>query len=148
MARSVVYRMTIILLVIGVVAGVMSGLFGIGGGIVIVPALIFFARMPIAQATGSSLGSLLLPVGAFGAWEYWRNGNLDVRASLLVALGLFGGVWLGARAAQLASPATLKRGFALLLLAVAVRMWMTAGAVERPRGSDAPPASNAGGVTA
>lgn len=118
--------MTFIFLAIGLGAGVLSGLFGIGGGIVIVPALLAFAKMPPAAATGTSLGALLLPVGALGAWEYWRNGNLDPRAALLVALGLSAGVWFGARLAQLLSPVQAKRAFAVFLVVVAVRLWLSA----------------------
>jgi uncharacterized protein len=118
--------MTLIFLSIGLGAGVLSGVFGIGGGIVIVPALVLLARMPVAQATGTSLGAMLLPVGALGAWEYWRNGNLDIRASGWIALGLFLGAYGGARIAQVLSPVALKRGFALLLVIVAVRLWVTA----------------------
>ncbi len=132
--------MTYIYLLIGLGAGVLSGIFGIGGGIVIVPALLFFARMPIARATGTSLGALLLPVGALGAYEYWKHGNLDVRASLWIALGLFGGVYFGARVAQLASPVVLKRAFALLLLAVAVRLWMSARPPASVPAAGIPPA--------
>lgn len=129
--------MTFIFLLIGLGAGVLSGIFGIGGGIVIVPALLFFARMPIARATGTSLGALLLPVGALGAWEYWRNGNLDIRASLWIAFGLFTGVWLGAKVAQTTSPLVLKRAFAILLVVVAVRVWTSGGPVTgvSPAGS-------------
>jgi hypothetical protein len=61
-------------LAIGMVGGILSGLFGIGGGVVIVPALMFVARMKPETATGTSLASLLLPVGALGAWHYYRHG--------------------------------------------------------------------------
>jgi uncharacterized protein len=117
--------MTLLYLAIGLVAGVLSGLFGIGGGVVIVPALILLARMPTLTATGTSLGALLLPVGALGAWTYYRNSHLDVRAAALVALGLAAGVFFGATFAQGVAPGSLRRAFAVLLVAVAVRMWMT-----------------------
>jgi hypothetical protein len=120
--------MTLIYLGIGLVAGVLSGLFGIGGGVVIVPALILLARMPTLTATGTSLGALLLPVGALGAWAYYKNSHLDVRAAALLAAGLAAGVFFGATFAQGVAPSALKRGFAVLLVALAVRMWMTAGA--------------------
>ena len=61
-------------LAIGVIAGILSGLFGIGGGIVIVPALLLITRMKPETAVGTSLGSLLLPVGALGAYRYYRDG--------------------------------------------------------------------------
>lgn len=114
------------LLLIGLIAGVLSGLFGIGGGIVIVPALVLLLRMPPLTATGTSLGALLLPVGALGAWTYYKAGHLDVKAAALIAVGLATGVAFGAVFAQGVAPGTLRRGFAVLLVAVAVRMWISA----------------------
>ena len=118
--------MLLLFVAIGLGAGVLSGMFGIGGGIVIVPALMFVAKMKPVVATGTSLGALLLPVGALGAWEYYRRGNLDIRASLFVALGLVGGAWVGARLAQQISSATLQRMFAVFLVIIAVRLWTKA----------------------
>ncbi len=113
-----------LLVVVGLVAGVLAGLFGIGGGVVIVPALVYVARMPLTSAIGTSLGALLLPVGALGAWSYYRSGQLEWRASLWVALGLFFGAWIGARLAQTIGDVSLRRLFAVLLVGVAVKMWM------------------------
>lgn len=113
-----------VLLGIGVAAGILSGLFGIGGGIVIVPALIYFAKFGPQQAVGTSLGALMLPAGAaLGAYTYYRNGQLDVKASLLVAAGMLVAVPLGARVAQSLEPVMLKRAFAVLLVVVAYRMF-------------------------
>ena len=111
---------------IGLAAGVLSGLFGIGGGVLIVPALMFLAKMAPQTATGTSLGALLLPVGALGAWQYWRAGHFEVRASLLVALGLFIGAWFGAKLALSISPLALKRAFAVFLVVMAIRIWTAA----------------------
>jgi hypothetical protein len=119
-------RMSLLFLCIGLAAGLLSGLFGIGGGILIVPALLLFGKMSPASATGTSLGALLLPVGALGAWEYYRNGHVNVTASLLIALGIFVGAYFGARFAQGIDPATAKRAFAVFLLVVAARVWFTA----------------------
>ncbi len=118
--------MTWIFIIIGFGAGILSGLFGIGGGILIVPALIFFAKMQPINATGTSLGALLLPVGALGAYEYYRRGHFNVSASLWIALGLFFGAYLGARFAQNIPAFHLKRMFAVFLVAVAARMWWSA----------------------
>ena len=115
--------MTILYIIIGLAAGVLSGLFGIGGGVVIVPALLFFAGMTPLAATGTSLGALLLPVGALGAWAYYQTGNLDIRAAALVAVGLFFGAYFGARIAQELTPVQLKRAFAIFLVLIAVRIW-------------------------
>jgi uncharacterized protein len=117
--------MTILYILIGVAAGVLSGLFGIGGGVVIVPALLLVAGMSPLTATGTSLGALLLPVGALGAWEYYRKGQLDMRVAMLLALGLFVGAFFGARVAQLLTPVQLKRAFAVFLVLVAIRVWTT-----------------------
>jgi uncharacterized membrane protein YfcA len=113
-------------LAIGLAAGILSGLFGIGGGIVIVPALIMLAAMKPTEATGTSLAALLLPVGALGAWQYYRQGALDLRAALWIAAGLFLGAWLGARLALRMPTRELQRGFALFLLVVAAQLWRSA----------------------
>ncbi len=116
-----------LLLILGLAAGVLSGLFGIGGGVIIVTALVLVGRMPILQATGTSLGALLLPVGLLGAMEYHKRGLLDVKASALIALGIFLGVWFGAKLAIGTPAATLQRLFAVFLMVLAVRMWIGAG---------------------
>ena len=115
--------MPVAFLLIGLGAGVISGLFGIGGGVVIVPALLLIAHMEPHMATGTSLGALLLPVGALGAWEYYRRGHLNIVASLAIALGLFVGAYFGARIAQGFAPGVLRRAFAVFLVAVAARIW-------------------------
>lgn len=112
--------------VIGFVAGILAGLFGIGGGVVIVPALILLAHMKPHLATGTSLGALLLPVGLLGAWQYYRQGSLDVRISLWIALGLAVGALLGAFLALRLPERELQRLFSVFLLALAIRLWMTA----------------------
>ena len=117
--------MALIFLVIGVLAGILSGVFGIGGGVVIVPALIVIAGLTPLAATGTSLGALLLPVGALGAWEYYRRGDLRISASLWIALGLFFGAWIGAKLAHHLTPNQLRRAFAVFLVLVAGRMWFT-----------------------
>lgn len=117
--------MSLIYLLIGLAAGLLSGLFGIGGGILIVPALLLVGRMAPATATGTSLGALLLPVGAFGAWEYYKNGHVDVRASALIAFGLLVGAFFGARVAQGLDPVLARRAFAVFLLLVSVKVWFS-----------------------
>lgn len=115
--------MPFIFIVIGFLAGILSGIFGIGGGVVIVPALMLFAKLPPITATGTSLGALLLPVGALGAWEYYRRGNLNIGAALWVAAGLVVGAWIGAKLAHQLSPLQLRRGFAVFLVLVAGKVW-------------------------
>jgi uncharacterized membrane protein YfcA len=114
-----------IFLGIGLLAGVLSGIFGIGGGVVIVPALILLAGFAPIMATGTSLAALLLPVGALGAWEYYKKGHLNFTAALWIALGLAIGVWFGAKLAQHLSPVQLRRSFAIFLVLVAGKIWFS-----------------------
>lgn len=118
-------ELTFVFIAIGIFAGILSGVFGIGGGVVIVPSLIIIAGLTPIVATGTSLGALLLPVGALGAWEYYRRGDLRIGASLWIALGLFAGAWLGARLAQHLTPNQLRKAFAVFLVIIAGRMWLT-----------------------
>ncbi len=110
---------------IGLGAGILSGLIGIGGGVVIVPALTLLAKFPAKTATGTSLGALLLPVGILGVMSYHKAGNLDVKASALIAAGLFVGVFFGAQLVQHITDAQLRKIFAVFLLIVAVRLWVS-----------------------
>ncbi len=113
-------------LLIGLTAGVLSGLFGIGGGVVIVPALVFVAGLSPEAATGTSLASLLLPVGALGAMRYWQSGHVRVEAALWIAAGLAVGAWGGASLALSLDPRQMQRAFSVFLVAVAVHLWVSA----------------------
>jgi uncharacterized membrane protein YfcA len=119
--------MVSVFLAIGLTAGVLSGLFGIGGGILIIPALVFFAKFHAKLAIGTSLGAMLLPVGLLGAYAYYQDGNLNIKASLLIALGLFLGAFVGAKLAQTLSGTTLQRMFAVFIVLMAIRLWIVAG---------------------
>jgi len=112
-------------LTIGLAAGLLSGLFGIGGGVVIVPALVLVGKFLPERATGTSLAALLLPVGGLGAWYYYQHGHVDVRAALWIALGLFVGAWLGAHVALRLPARDLQRAFAIFLVFVAIHLWIT-----------------------
>ena len=83
----------LVLVVIGLLGGFASGLFGVGGGIVIVPALIYWAGFTQHKATGTSLAVLLPPIGLLAALEYYRNGNVDVRAAIILATMMMIGAW-------------------------------------------------------
>jgi uncharacterized membrane protein YfcA len=111
---------------IGICAGVLAGMFGIGGGIIIVPALTLLAGMTFTKATGTSLAALLLPVGIFGVLHYYRSNQLSVSAAALIALGLVGGIWLGSIVATKIPANYVQKLFALFLVFIAFRLWFYA----------------------
>ena len=118
------------LILVGVAAGVFSGLFGIGGGIIIVPALILLAGFPLVKATGTSLAAILLPVGILGVLAYYRAKVIDLRASAWIALGLLTSVALGAWFANRLPVGLMRKFFALFCLYVA---WNFIDPVRRVR---------------
>jgi uncharacterized membrane protein YfcA len=107
---------------IGLVAGVASGLFGVGGAIVIIPGLVMVLKMSQHAANGTSLAALLLPVGVLGAVEYYRRGEVNVPFAIVISLGLFVGVLIGAKLAGGVSDLALRRAFGVLLLLASVRL--------------------------
>jgi len=113
--------MTIIVLIIGFFAGILSGLFGIGGGVVIVPLLIFLARFSQIEANGASLAGLLLPVGLFAVMTYHKKHLIDIKASALIALGLILGSYFGSILALNLPATALKRAYGIFLFYVSYR---------------------------
>lgn len=115
----------------GLLAGVLSGIFGIGGGVVIIPILVLLLKFKQSTASGTSLVALLLPVGLLGVIQYTKAGKISsehIRYGLLIASGLFVGTYFGALIAAQLPEILLRRGFALLLIGVAIRMWLTTSA--------------------
>ena len=109
-------------LLIGVIVGTFSGVVGIGGGILFVPALVWLYGMNQHKAQGTSLGALLAPVGILAFMEYYRKGNADIRVAALLAVGFLVGGYFGATGAQMIPELLLRRIFATTL--VAVGAWM------------------------
>jgi uncharacterized membrane protein YfcA len=109
------------LLAVGLVAGVAGGMFGIGGGAIMVPAMVLLMAMDQKFATGTSIGAQILPVGLLGAFVYYRDGNLNWKYSLLIALGLLFGTLVGAKIAQPISSATMKKLYGGFLLIIGAR---------------------------
>jgi uncharacterized membrane protein YfcA len=118
-----------VMLVIGLVGGVFGGFFGVGGGIVIVPGLIYWAGFSQHKATGTSLAVLLPPIGLAAALEYYRHGNVDVKAAALVAAGMFAGAWVGARFANDMRGPHLRLLFGLFVCVMGV--YLVHGALRR-----------------
>jgi hypothetical protein len=110
------------MLLVGLLVGMLSGVVGIGGGILFVPALIWLAGMSQHRAQGTSLGALLAPVGIFAFLEYYRKGNADLKIALLLAAGFLIGGYIGAVGAQHIPDLWLRRIFALTMIAVGGQM--------------------------
>jgi hypothetical protein len=109
-------------LLIGVIIGGISGVVGIGGGIFLIPALVYFYGMSQLRAQGTSLATLLLPIGIFAFWAYYKAGQVDLKLALFISLGFALGGWLGGTWAQHLSEGVLRKAFALLLVLLAAKL--------------------------
>lgn len=109
------------LLLLGLAAGILSGLAGVGGGIIIVPALVLFFGLSQHMAQGTSLAVLVPPIGILAAIEYYRKGDVNLKAAVLIAAGLVLGSVLGAKIALGLPQAMLKKIFGVILLLASMR---------------------------
>jgi uncharacterized membrane protein YfcA len=120
------YKMTVqiilLLITIGLAAGILSGLVGVGGGIIVVPALVFFLSFSQQQAQGTSLGLLLLPVGILAVINYYNKGQIDIRVVGIMAAAFVIGGWLGSKWALSLPEITVKRIFAVILFYSGINM--------------------------
>lgn len=109
-------------ILLGIIAGVFSGLLGIGGGTVVVPALVYFFHMSQHKAQGTILGAFLPPVALLAFWKYYQSGNADIRTAVFLAAGLFVGAYFGAKISLALPELMLKRVFGAFLLLVAFKL--------------------------
>ena len=112
----------LIIIIIGLTAGMLSGLVGVGGGIIIVPALAFFLGFSQHEAQGTSLGILLLPAGIFAAINYYKQGFIDIKVVLLLFIGFLIGGYFGSKISLNLSETVVKKIFAIMLVVVACKM--------------------------
>lgn len=110
------------LLAIGIVTGVMAGVFGIGGAIIMIPSLVFVMGFSQQMAQGTSLAVMLPPIGIFAAYNYYKAGQANIKFALILAAAFIVGSYFGSRLALNLPAATLKKAFAVLLILVAVKM--------------------------
>jgi uncharacterized membrane protein YfcA len=113
----------IIISAIGIIAGIMGGLLGLGGAIIIIPALVFFLGYTQQLAQGTALIMMVLPVGALAAFQYYQKGFVDLKAALILGIFFFIGGYVGARFATQVPEVLMKKIFALILVGIAVKMW-------------------------
>lgn len=119
----------VILLLVGLAIGVISGMVGIGGGVLVIPVLMFLFGFTQAQANGTSLAMLLPPIGIFAVMAYWRSGNVRLDFALVLAVGFAIGAYAGARVVNggWINPTGLRVIFAMLLLYIAGRILFRPG---------------------
>lgn len=113
----------ILSILIGIVSGISSGFFGIGGAIILIPALIYIFKFSQHLAQGTALAALLLPVGILAVIKYYKAGNVNVRAALFIALGFVVGGFIGAAFVQTVPSPILKKVFAVMLLGISIYMF-------------------------
>jgi len=116
--------MLVTALLVGVLIGALSGLIGLGGGVLLIPILVYFFGMNQHQAQGTSLAMLLPPSGALAFWQYYKNGNADLKLGLLIAAGVFIGGYFGGEYAQHISQPMMRKIFALVLAGTAIKMFL------------------------
>lgn len=107
---------------LGLATGILAGFFGVGGGIIMVPALVWFFAFSQHQAQGISLTAMLLPVGILGVFAYYKANPFPIKPALWIALGIVLGAYIGSVGAQHVSPKTLRTGFGVLMIVAALKM--------------------------
>lgn len=112
----------LILIVIGVLSGMLAGVFGVGGAIIVIPALVFIIGLSQHEAQGTSLAFMLPPVGILATWNYWKSGYVNWKIALVLSLTFVLGAYLGSHLSINISERTLRRLFGGLLILVALKM--------------------------
>lgn len=115
----------LVMLLIGLAAGVLGGSLGVGGGVVIIPALVFILGFTQHEAQGTSLAVLTLPVTLIGVYAYHKAGHVNYKVAAVIIIAYIVGNYLGAKVAMYLSAKTLKQIFSILLMLVALKMWFS-----------------------
>jgi uncharacterized protein len=112
-------------IIIGLLAGTVSGFFGIGGAILIIPALVFFFKLDQQTAQGTTLAMMVPPIGILAAIKYYQQGNVNLQIALFLCVGFFFGAFLGAQYVHFIPSPLLKKLFGVLLMGIALKMIIT-----------------------
>ena len=112
----------IIVIITGLLAGILGGMVGVGGGIIIVPALVYFLGFSQKTAQGTSLGLIMLPVGILGVLNYYKQGHVDFKVVGLLAIGFLAGSYFGSKISLGLAQDTVKKIFAVIMIVIAVKM--------------------------
>lgn len=115
----------LILVLIGLAAGILGGLLGLGGGIIMIPAMVFLLGFTQQQSIGTSLAVMLPPIGVFAAYNYYKAGYVDIKSALIIAAAFMIGSYFSSKFALSIPETTLKKLFSILLVLVAVKMFFS-----------------------
>jgi uncharacterized membrane protein YfcA len=115
----------ILFIILGSIAGIFSGVVGLGGGVIIVPALVLIFGFSQQQAQGTTLALMVPPIGILAAYTYYQQGFVDLKIAALVCVGFVLGGWLGAKVAVQLPKETLQKIFALFLFLISIKMFFT-----------------------
>lgn len=115
-------QVILLLLLVGLAAGMLSGMVGVGGGIIIVPCLVLFLGFSQKLAQGTSLGILLLPIGIFGVLQYYKQGYIDFKVIAIISVAFIFGSYFGSKIALSLSQENVKKIFAVVMMLVALKM--------------------------
>jgi uncharacterized membrane protein YfcA len=127
-SRKEINKMDIILLlIVGLSAGILSGLLGIGGGIIIVPCLLFIFNLSQHTAQGTTLALMVPPIGLLAAWTYYKQGFVDLKIAALICIGFFIGGLIGAQFATSINAPLLKKIFGFAMLIISLKLIFTKG---------------------
>lgn len=113
----------LILLIIGILAGILSGMIGVGGGIIIVPALVYFMGMSQHGAQGTSLALMLPPIGILAAMNYYKAGALNIKYALIISIAFILGGYIGSKISiSYISEESMKRIFGIIMLVASIKL--------------------------
>ena len=126
--------MYLIYVLIGLIVGILVGFMGVGGGVILVPAMVYLLHMDQHTSQGTSLLMQLPPVGLGALLMYWRKGQVDLRAGVICALGLFMGGYFGSKLAIRLSSKGLSEFFGVFLIVAAVLLWRKRESTSLPGG--------------
>lgn len=112
----------VILIIVGIMSGMLAGVFGVGGAIIVIPALVFILGLSQHEAQGTSLAFMLPPVGILATWNYWKAGHVNWKIALVLSLTFVVGAYLGSHLSINISDKTLRRLFGGLMIIIALKM--------------------------
>lgn len=113
----------VLLIALGLITGIFSGVIGIGGGIIVIPSLVYFLSMPQQMAQGTTLAMMVPPIGLLAAYTYYKEGFIDFKVAALLCIGFFIGGLFGAKLAVHLPSLVLKKVFAVVLFILSIKMF-------------------------